>query len=414
MKVTALCSLLILCLVYSAPATVVATSTLNSPAYVETKLVANDAEFGDEFGRAVAIQGNIGIVGAPNDSTLGFGTGAAYVFEKTNAGWQQQQKLIASDSSAAKFFGTSVAIEGDRIVVGAYGDQNAGNFAGAAYVFLRSGSTWIEEQKLTGSENSVADSFGISVAIQGDTIVCGAFGNSDFNQSEVGSAYVFHRTSNGWTEQQELTASDAAPLARFGLSVGVSAGTIVVGADGNSELGFYSGAIYVFTFDGSNWSERQKLHAQDATEGSSFGYHVAISGDTIVAGAPGDIVGTHTHGAAYVFSRHSNEWSQNRKLVARDTNAFDGFGLRVAVNADTIVVGSFSDSEVAFLGGSAYVYKQNGQAGWSLKQKLFAFDAAKDDTFGGAVAASGNTILVGAFAKSDIALNAGAAYVYEF
>ena len=413
MKLTVLCPLLILSFVFSAPAAATA-ATLDSPTYVETKLVANDAEFGDEFGQAVAIQGNFAIIGAPNDSTLGFGTGAAYVFEKTNAGWQQQQKLTASDSSAAKFFGTSVAIDGNRIVVGAYGDQNAGNFAGAAYVFVRSGSTWVEEQKLTGSENSVADSFGFSVAIQSDTIVCGAFGNSDAGQSEVGSAYVFRRTQNGWLEQQELTASDAAPLWRFGLSVGISDGTIVVGGDGNSALGPYTGAIYVFTFNGSNWTEQQKLHAQDASEGSSFGYHVAISGNTIVAGAPLDSVGTHTLGAAYVFGRHANGWAQDRKLVAKDTDTFDGFGWRVAVNADTIVVGSFSDSERAFRGGAAYVYKLNGQAGWSLKQKLFAFDAAQDDTFGSAVAASGNTVLVGVIGKSDIAFHAGAAYVYEF
>jgi len=410
MKVTALCSLLSLCLALSAP-TAVAAST---PTPIETRLLANDIDRGDQFGSAVAIQGNVAVVGAPGDAPLGVETGSAYVFEKTNSGWQLQQKLNVDESPAFRLFGAAVAIDGDRIVVGAWGDQNAGNFAGAAYVFVRSGSTWVQEQKLTGSENSVADAFGLSVAIDGDTIVCGAYGNSDFGQSEVGSAYVFRRTQNGWVEQQELTASDAAPLMRFALSVGVSGGTIVVGGDGNSELGFYSGAIYVFTYDGSHWTEQQKLHAQDATASASFGYHVAISGDTIVAGAPQDTVGTHTLGAAYVFGRHANGWSQDRKLVARDSDAFDGFGLRVAVNQDTIVVGHLFDHEAALGGGSAYVYKLNGQSGWSLYQKLFAFDAARDDMFGCAVAASGNTVLVAACQKSDVAFSAGAAYVYEF
>jgi len=411
MKVTAICLLVSLCFPFSAPAAAAAST---SPTYTETKLLANDAERADEFGAAVAIQGNVAVVGAPGDSPLGFGTGAAYVFVKTSSGWQQQQKLTASDSASHKFFGASVAIDGDRIVVGAYGDQNADIFSGAAYVFLRSGSTWVEEQKLTGSENSFIDNFGISVAIEGDTIVCGAFGNSDPGQSEVGSAYVFRRTGTGWIEQQELTASDAASGARFALSVGLSNGTIVAGADGNSELGHFSGAIYIFTFDGSHWTEQQKLHAQDASESASFGYHVAISGDTIVAGAPQDSVGTLMMGAAYIFSRKTNGWSQDRKLVGKDTNAFDGFGLRVAVSGDTIVVGSFNDSELAFRGGSAYVYKLNGESGWSLSKKLYPSDPAKDDTFGLAVAASGSAVLVGASAKSDIAFFAGAAYVFEF
>ncbi len=411
MKVTVLCSLLSLSLAFSAP-TAVAASTPVLP--TETKLLANDAEFGDVFGNEVAIQGNIAVIGAEGDSPLGFGTGAAYVFEKTSSGWQQQQKLTASDSASHKFFGASVAIDGDRIVIGAYGDQNAGNFSGAAYVFVRSGSTWVEEQKLTGSESSFVDSFGRSVAIEGDTVVCGAFGNSDPGQSEVGSVYVFRRTETGWIEQQELTASDAATGWRFGLSVDISNGTIVTGADGNSALGFFSGAIYIFSFDGSNWTEQQKLHAQDAAESASFGFHVAISGDTIVAGAPQDTVGTLMRGAAYIFSRKTNGWSQDRKLVGKDTNAFDGFGLRVAVNEETILVGSPNDSELAFRGGSAYVYKLNGQSGWSLREKLYPSDPAKDDTFGLAVAASGNTVLVGAPAKSDIAFMGGAAYLYEF
>jgi len=410
MKVTALCSLLSLCLALSAPAAVAA----STPTPIETRLLANDIDRGDQFGSAVAIQGNVAVVGAPWDAPMGVASGAAYVFEKTNSGWQLQQKLTADESAVFRLFGASVAIDGDRIVVGAYGEPNPDNFAGAAYVFVRSGATWVLEQKLTGSENSAADAFGLAVAIDGDTIVCGAYGNSDFGQSEVGSAYVFRRTQNGWVEQQELTASDAAPLMRFALSVGVSGGTIVVGGDGNSELGFYSGAIYVFTFDGSHWTEQQKLHAQDATASASFGYHVAISGDTIVAGAPQDSVGTLMLGAAYVFSRKTNGWSQDRKLVGKDTNAFDGFGLRVAVDEDTIVVGSPNDSELAFRGGSAYVYKLNGQSGWSLREKLYPSDPAKDDTFGLAVAVSGNAVLVGVPAKSDVAFFAGAAYVYEF
>ncbi len=402
---TLLCTLLILCVGLSVNA-----STLSTATPVETKLTAPDAVRGDEFGRAVAVQGNVAVVGAPN---VGFGSGAAYVFERTTTGWQLNQKLSVPDMSAS-FFGASVAIDGDRIVVGAPGDLNVDVGAGAAYVFVRTFTKWTPEAKLIGSENSAFDSFGISVAIKGNRIVCGAYGNSDLNQTEVGSAYVFHRTNGLWLQEQELTANDGASLARFGLSVTMNEDTIAVGADGDSELGFFSGAAYVFGFDGSNWIQQQKLHAQDPQESASFGYHLAMDGDTMVIGAPQNQVGTHTLGAAYVFSRRSQGWLQDRKLVAKDSDTFDGFGLRVAISEDTIAVGSPNDHDAALSGGASYVYKRNGQSGWSLHEKLFASDAARDDAFGIAVAVSNNTVLVGASGRSDVAFLAGAAYIYEF
>jgi FG-GAP repeat len=194
----------------------------------------------------------------------------------------------------------------------------------------------------------------------------------------------------------------------------MSGDTIVVGADGDSELGFYSGAFYVFALDGSIWIQQQKLHVRDASEGAQFGNHVAISGDTIVAGAPGAEARHHMRGAAYVFSRRHRGWKQDRKLVATYSGAFDGCGLRVAVSGDTIVVGSMSEGEGAVYGGGPYLYRRNGQSAWSLRKRLFASDRAQDDAFGSAVALSNNTVLVGALGKSDIAFYAGAAYVYEF
>jgi FG-GAP repeat protein len=410
MKSQLLSILLMLSIGLSVHASYPRPSALTAAAAVETKLTAPDGQRGDEFGSAVAIQGDIAVVGAPNAASR---TGAAYVFQKTTNGWQFDQQLPANPSPGSTF-GTSVAIDGDRIVVGAPGDENVDVGAGAAYVFVHAPGKWTPEAKLIGSENSAFDNFGTSVAIKGDTIVCGAFGNSDPGLSEVGSAYVFRRVAGLWNQEQELTASDGASLARFGLSVAMNEETIAVGADGDAELGFFSGAVYVFTFDGSTWTQQQKLHAHDPQESASFGYHLAMSGDTIVIGAPQNQVGNHTLGAAYIFTRSSQEWLQDRKLVAKDSDTFDGFGLRVAISGDTIAVGSADDHDAAPNAGAAYVYKRNGQSGWSLQEKLFASDAAKDDAFGNAVAVSNNTVLVGAFHRSDVALNTGAVYIYEF
>ncbi|HET6978971.1 MAG TPA: FG-GAP repeat protein [Pyrinomonadaceae bacterium] len=413
MKSTLLFILLMACVAFPANA-LPQTSTSSVANFVETKLTSPDPQRGDQFGQAVAIQGNIAVVGAPFEASLGFGTGAAYVFQKTTTGWQLHQILKAHDASRASFFGMSVAIDGDRIVVGASGEPNVDVGAGAAYVFVRVGTEWTPEAKLIGSENSAFDSFGFSVAIKGDRIVCGAYGNSDPDQTERGSAYVFRRIGGLWLQQQVLNANDGASLARFGMSVAMNDDTIAVGGDGDSQLGFYSGAVYIFTFDGSNWTQQQKLHAHDAQAGSSFGFHLAMSRETIVIGAPQDQVGNHTLGAAYIFTRGSTGWTQDRKLVAKDSDAFDGFGLRVGIDGDTIVVGSVIDHDAAMSGGAAYVYKRNGQSGWSLLEKLFASDAAREDTFGFGVAVSNNTVLVGAFQKSDVAFLAGAAYIFEF
>jgi hypothetical protein len=148
--------------------------------------------------------------------------------------------------------------------------------------------------------------------------------------------------------------------------------------------------------------------------GDEFGRALAVQGNVAVVGAPNDEVGSHTHGAAYVFSRRSHGWLQDRKLLARDSDVFDGFGLRVAVSGDTIAVGSMFDHDASLYSGAAYVYQRSGQSGWSLREKLFPSDAARDDAFGSAVAVSDNAVLVGAFGKSDVAFYAGAAYVFEF
>ena len=218
-------TLLMLSIVYSTSA--------SSPLipFTETKLFDSNGFSEQQFGRSLAADGNTIVVGAPNQTVTSNGSGAVFVYVKTTAGWQLQQKLTPSDPTPQNAFGMSVAIDNDTIVVGAHAVDSA---SGAAYVFVRSGNTWTQQQKLTSSENSPFDSFGLSVAVKGDRIVCGAFGNSDFNTITWGSAYVFTRAGNIWTETQKLAASDASDFNRFGLTVALSEDTIVVGADGNA------------------------------------------------------------------------------------------------------------------------------------------------------------------------------------
>jgi hypothetical protein len=309
----------------------------------QQKLTASDAAPNDDFGLAVAVSGDTAVVGAIGDDDAGRDSGAAYVFVRSGTRWSQQQKLTASEAASNDLFGISVAVSGDTAVVGAYADDDAGGDSGAAYVFVRSGTRWRQQQKLTASDAASSDLFGNSVAVSGDTAVVGARGDDDAGGVNSGAAYVFVRSGTRWSQQQKLTASDAAPNDDFGLAVALSGDTAVVGAENNS--------AYVFVRSGTRWSEQQKLTASDAAAGAGgfFGNSVAVSGDTAVVGAYADVDAGGDSGAAYVFVRSGTRWSEQQKLTASDAAAGIRFGNSVAVSGDTAVVGAYADD-------SAYVF----------------------------------------------------------
>ena len=192
-------------------------------------LTASDGMAGDQFGYSVAIDGDTLVVGAYGVGDNGFNSGSAYVFTRTGTIWTEQAKLTASDGAERDRFGWSVAIDVNTIVVGAWGDDDNGERSGSAYVFTRSGTTWSQQTKLTASDGAARDQFGGSVAIAGDTIVVGAH-QDDENGNRSGSAYVFTRTETTWTQQAKLTASDGAADDIFGISVAIAGDTIVAGA----------------------------------------------------------------------------------------------------------------------------------------------------------------------------------------
>jgi hypothetical protein len=233
----------------------------------------------------VAISGNTSVVGAYKKSS---NTGAAYVFARSGSFWGQQAKLIAADGAPNYDFGFSVAVSGASVVVGAMGNASA---TGAAYVFVRSGTTWAQQAKLTASDGAAYDYFGWSVAIAGPNAVVGAFRKN----SAAGAAYVFVRSSTSWTRQAELTASDAVPFDYFGWSVAISDSTVVVGAQFKNNQ---TGAAYVFVRLDATWTQQAELTASDGSEGDEFGYSVAISGSHALVGA---FAKNSSTGTAYVY-----------------------------------------------------------------------------------------------------------------
>jgi hypothetical protein len=389
---------------------------LSNETWIEQqKLTASDGAADDESGFSVAISGDTVVVGAPlDDIGANSDQGSVYVFVRSGTSWTEQQKLTAGDGAESDFFGYSVAISGETIVVGALFDDGApGNESqGSAYVFLRSGTSWTEQQKLTASDATSQDSFGRSVTVAVDTIVIGAYAADDLE----GAAYVFVRSGATWTEQQKLTASDGAAGYQVGSSVALSGNTVAIGAIGvpvNSN--FEQGSAYVFVRSGTTWTQQQKLTASDGTFFDRFGSSVAISENTLVVGSPIHTVGANgSQGSAYVFVRSGTTWTEQQRLTANDGAANDRFGLSVAINGDTIAVGTIGDDVGSNADqGSVYIFARSG-ATWVQQQKLTSTDGAAGDQFGRSVAINGDSIVIGAFVDDVGSIaNQGSAYIFS-
>jgi len=321
------------------------------------------------------------------------------------------QKLLASDGASFDYFGVSVAVDGDTAVIGSHLDDSENNDNGSAYVFIRSGTAWTEQAKLTASDGAYHDFFGYSVAVDGDMAVIGAIGDDD-NGQWTGSAYVFTRTAGTWTEQAKLTASDAAAGDQFGYSVAVDGDTAVIGTE-SDDNGEASGSAYVFIRSGTAWTEQAKLTASDAAEGDHFGISVAVDGDMAVIGSPyDDRDGYYTEGAAYVFVRDgSGAWTEQAKLTA-STASGSQFGTSVAVDVDMAVIGARYARGSAPGSGSAYVFIRSG-ASWTEQGKLTASDGAYADQFGKSVAVDGDMAVIGAQYDDDNGSDSGSAYVFN-
>ncbi|MBT3362749.1 MAG: hypothetical protein HN929_03190 [Chloroflexi bacterium] len=383
-------------------------------ATTESKLTAGDGATGDSFGQSVAVSGDTMVVGAWGDDDLGTNAGSAYVYTRSGTTWTQQAKLQSSDGMWDDKFGYSVAISGDTLVVGAYADDEDTYTlnSGSVYIFTRSGTTWTEQAKLTDSEGAANDYFGYSVAIDDDTLVIGTYGDDDDAYSEnSGSVFIYTRSSNIWTQQVKLTASDGEQADYFGYSVAISDDTVAIGTHGDDDGAFASGAAYVFTRSGTTWTQQAKILASDPKANHKFGVSVAISGDNIVVGAWGDDDNGGISGAVYGFTRSGTTWTQQAKITADDGVTNDYFGLSVALSDDTLVAGAWGVDNTAtttFDTGSTYVFTRSGTT-WIQQPKILASDGSSNSRFGLSVAVSGDTVVVGALGDNS---NTGAAYVF--
>jgi hypothetical protein len=363
------------------------------------KLVASDRAIDDHFGFSVSISGNYVVVGAPYEDEDSLGenmldaAGSVYIFKRDGYGnWNEVQKIVASDRAEEDFFGSSVDISGNYILVGAAQedeDESGGNtldFAGSSYVFERDeNGHWSEIQKLVASDRAVRDFFGNSVSISGDYAVIGAFEEDEDTLGEntmndAGSAYIFkHNESGHWDEVRKIVASNRNEDARFGYRVGIYDKYIIVSAPYgyNDKLlentvfsvkSAFTGSAYIFECNEiGNWNEVQKIVASDRAEEDFFGSSVDISGNYALVGAydeDEDASGENTldlAGSAYVFERDENRnWSEVQKLVAPDRAENEKFGISVGISGNYAIIGNCS--AVPTSNGSVYIFESCTQA----------------------------------------------------
>jgi cysteine-rich repeat protein len=308
--------------------------------------VPSDGTAEDRFGKSVAISGDRLVVGTTD------GTGSAYVFDRQGDGtWQEGEKLVANDGDSGDMFGDSVAIDGDHILVGALRDDVGASDSGSAYVFERQpDGSWDQVQKLVASDGGASERFGKSVSISGDRLVVG---------SNSGAPYIFERQPDGtWDEVQKLVVTDSITGQQFGFSVAIHEDRVVVGAVGDDDNGTESGSVYVFERETSGtWSQAQKVIASSGAAQDHFGWHVAIHGDRFVVGVRDDDTQGSNSGAVYVFERQtSGVWTETDKILASDGLAHDYFGFHVAIDGGRVLVGATSAAAGSIESGVAYLF----------------------------------------------------------
>jgi hypothetical protein len=451
------------------------------PIVQQTTLFASNAGVFDGFGEAVAISGNIAVVGATGEDSLASGvnaslnnnansdSGAAYIFRRVGGAWVQEASLKSPYPEYSDNFGAAVAISGNTVAIGANSeDSNAVGVndvpngmvsgSGAVLVYVHEAGGWSQQAYIKASNADNSDGFGISVALFGDRLAVGASGEdsiatgvggdqgNDFNALRSGAVYVFERVGTTWSQTAYIKSSNSDKEDAFGREIALWGNRLVAGARGEDSAATgvdgdqsdnsapVAGAAYVFEFDGTNWSQTAYLKASNTEADDTFGNDVDVWKDTIVVGAYSENGGSSGvdgdqsdnsesgAGAAYVFEYDGSTWSQTAYLKAKNPKAAYQFGDDVAISGDRILIGSFTEGSAAVgvdglidgnvlpQSGAAYLFERQG-ASWVAGSHLKDAAPAEGDRFGFDVDISGDTALVGVWRDSSptIVLTGGAA-----
>lgn len=316
------------------------------------KLTAGDGAAFDNFGVSVSLLGDQALIGAYADDDNGNSSGSAYIFEFSGGSWTQIAKLIAEDGGSGDYFGNYVSLSVDRALIGAHGDEDNGRDSGSAYIFDYSIGSWSQTAKLVAEDADADDYFGESVSLSGDRVLIGANGDDNINGSDSGSAYIFDYDNISWSQTEKLIAGDAGASGRFGFAVSLSGDRALIGEYGDAYNGTNTGSAYIFDYINSSWSQTGKLIAGDGAAHDRFGFAVSLSGNRALIGSTSDNSNT---GSAYFFESSGGSWSQTDKLTANDGTTSAFFGGSVSLSSDDrLLIGAYGDDSNT---GSAYIFE---------------------------------------------------------
>ncbi|TQF70671.1 FG-GAP repeat protein [Pseudoalteromonas luteoviolacea] len=379
------------------------------------KLLPDDGKAEDQFAFSVAIDGTTALVGAhKSDAQQIADSGAAYVYSLGPNGWQQQAKLVANPAYANDTVGGNVALKNNSALLGVIKRDDKGEDAGAVVAFERHNKSWSQTQIITAIDAKSGDAFGQSIALTERFLVIGA-PHSDAPHIDSGSAYVYERINNKWEFKAKLTAKDGAQGDLFGISVAIDNDTILVGADLHDQVAEKAGAVYVYVFNGKQWNQQAKLVAADGADTDIFGVRVALIKDTALISARRDDIKSAgiDAGSAYIFQRSHGKWIQKQKLIAPDGQADDRFARGVALSEDTAYITAMHHDAKGNNAGVLYIFKKH-LGKWRFNSKVFAPDGAPEDRFGWNVAVSDTTAIVATPHRDDNGNGSGAAYIFDF
>ncbi|HPI96081.1 MAG TPA: FG-GAP repeat protein [Gammaproteobacteria bacterium] len=389
----------------------------------------------DAFGVSLDISGNRAVVGAFRDDDKGNNAGAAYVYEYKNIGntseWTLVKKLLATNGATEDEFGRSVAIDGDRIVIGAFKDDyiifNGGipvpvSNAGSVYVFEYDGFKWVETQNIRSGEGLLAqnDLFGFAVDIHGDRIAIGAY-SDDENGINSGAVYIYQAVNNNWELSEKIMPNDGDPDDSFGYAISLDSSRILIGAYQDDDIANNAGAAYIYQYNPvfQGWNFQDKLLPLTFGNPDDFvGTAVSLQGDKAIVGANWDNVGQHLdNGRVYYYKKDElqTSWSQIQSIVSQNSSDGDRFGYSVSIHGKKLLVGAWrEDHDTKVDNGAAYLLSLNETTGlWEHDELLRANDFDTEDYFGVSVKLTDQWMMIGAHQEDTPSINAGSVYVYR-
>ena len=376
--------------------------TQSSLAFAQTKLIASDAAPYDYFGLSVALTGDTAVVGAYGKSDRASAAGTAYIFMRTGTDWSQRARLGTPSAMAGAYFGASVALNESLVVVGAPYASVAARDAGAVYIFANAAPSWPLQAEILPRDPESLAQFGNALAIDQNTVVVGSPTNDGYGV-DAGAVYIFSFDGTTWVQQQKLVATDTAPGDRFGSALALDDGRLAVGAP----LHNASGAVYIFSFDGTTWVQQQKLVAADTAPGDRFGSALALDDGRVAVGAPLH----NASGAVYIFSFDGTTWVQQQKLVAADTAPGDRFGSALSLDDGRVAIGAPLHNATGDASGAVSIFDLRDSQ-WVERAKLVGSDTDAGDRLGWAVDLSYGDVIAGAYGDSVSGPASGAAYVF--